>query len=215
MSEEDAVADPRPVRRLEARVAALEARVRVLEHVLAPVGAPYRSRRDPLDSGLNDAGPPRQASVTTGEWGARHDPRVMRVYGTDMFPAVLRSVEEEQARQAIERQRGSDVMWPLRAWCGKDGCRPASPCPSCAGHRTVVRDGTGAAPAVPRQTSAHPGSTFWDQFPDHQRAPEPGPPAPGSVWNEPAGAGAGFMTARQQALPPRPPSGDGDVLKGL
>ncbi len=172
----------------------LRARVTALEHALAPaMTTPHPRPRLDLDSGL-DAGPPRQASVTTGQWGARHDPRVMRVYGTDMFPAVLRSVEEEQARQAIERQRGSDIMWRTR-----DG--------------TPVRDGTGAAPAVPRQTSTHPGDTFWNQFPDHQRAPEPGPPAASSMWNEPAGAGAGFMTARGQTLPPRQP--EGDVLRGL
>lgn len=55
-----------------------------------------------------------------------------------------RSAREDQIlQQAAERAAGPSVLYSSPAWCGRGGCRPATPCPRCAGQVNRVMDKSG------------------------------------------------------------------------
>ena len=88
-----------------------------------------------------------QASNTTGDiWASdiEHSESFMEAVRNGANIGELR----RQSAQSMLMQAGtaelSPVIYETVAWCGKDGCRPATPCPSCAGHRKPVIDDSAA-----------------------------------------------------------------------
>lgn len=124
-----------------------------------------------MDSGLPDRATVRQASTRADPWAgdAEHSESYMDAIrnGTPL-PELRRRSAEDAVRRAIAHEP-NPVIYEAPAWCGRNGCRPAMPCPACAGHRVRVRDGS-VTEAPPQRSVVH---NEWEQFPDHAPVPPP------------------------------------------
>lgn len=190
----------------------LRERVNSHDRVLSPAFSPRRedgimSTRGP---GAYPAEPVvmRQASSRSDPWAGdyEHSPEFLDDLRNGANIAELRRRSARDVVMGHQASQPSPVLFESRAWCGQNGCRPASPCMSCHGHRAVVRDSS----AAPVQASR--------PFPGEQAAdsvPEQVPPVRWDVLPEPAGTEPGFMAARQHVLPQRPPGEGGQVVRGL
>lgn len=185
----------------------LRQRVDSYDRVLAPAFAsPSPSPRRDMTRGPGDhrAEPftMRQASSRGDPWAndLEHSPEFLEAVRNGRSLPELRKMQADDAVMRAETSRPNPVLGEARVWCGKGGCRPATPCPNCAGRTVLVMDGSVAEP--PQQRSVVHND--WESFPDHQ----------GPHFNADARGEPGFVTARQHApqVPDRPP---GDVVWGL
>ena len=177
---------------------------RVLAPAFAPVPAPIRGN---MATGPGEYRPEpyrmAQASSRSGDiWAGdiEHSESYMDAIRRGVNVGELRRQSAEDAMQRAIAHQPSSLIWESPACCGRDGCRPATQCPNCRGHSTVVRD-EAAHIEPPRQVSVV--HRDWAEFPDHAPIPPPNR-QPGAVW------------AREQAaaMPPRQPE-TGEVLKGI
>ena len=148
---------------LKADNAALRSQVAGLETVLAPAFArPRQAPRDPYvpqswcgEGGCRPASPcpscqgaapgQRSPQKTSDPWRGdyEHDHLFMDSAraGVQLAELRARAARDSQLRQqAAERAAGPAVLWPSNTFCGAPGCRPATPCPDCAGQYHLVKD---------------------------------------------------------------------------
>jgi hypothetical protein len=96
------------------------------------------------------AAPGQRSPAKTGDpWlgDYEHSPDFLdsaRDAATPLTELRQRSAREDQILQkAAERAAGPSVLYFSPAWCGQGGCRPATPCPRCAGQVNRVMDKSG------------------------------------------------------------------------
>jgi hypothetical protein len=185
-----------------------ESRLRAVEHALAPAFAPS-PRRDRVSRGPGDhpAEPYRmgQASTNTDPWAGdvEHSPG----YVDDIAYGVpVSELRERSAQDAMMRAVTSEpdpVLYAAAVWCGRNGCRPATPCGSCAGKVVAVADSSRAS--VPVQRSVVYGE--WRDYPDHgQEPPGSGHPRPVPGLSLAGGTTACLSSSGRGVWPPRCPA---------
>jgi hypothetical protein len=215
-----------------------ETRLQAVEHALAPAFSPREGDISMTATRGPGAHAPepfvmRQASTLGDPWAGdvEHSAQYMHdiVNGTPM--TELGRISARDAVMRHEVSQPSPVLHESPRWCGKffpwGQCRPATPCPSCQGHRTVVRDSSGSAEPPLQRTMLR---AEWEPDPpamqelaardtvltaSEKRADAAIRVQELAARDAMAERVAGFMTARQHALPQRPPGEGEQIVKGL